>query len=66
MLKNTCPFDSIIEILSIGAVVNEKYLEHLQASSNETLGFILVFLELGGTSPVYIQRCMVYAANEFY
>ena len=57
MLKNSCPFDSIIQILAALAIDDPDYLNYLEESSNETCGFILVFIDSGAVKHVYGQRC---------
>ena len=37
-LRNTCPFDSMIQILAMYASQNEDYLQHLNKSSNQAWG----------------------------
>ena len=58
-LRNTCPFDSIIQVLAMYATQNEDYLQHLHKSSNQTCGFILEFIEHGSAHHVYVLRCLL-------
>lgn len=59
MLTNSCPFDSIAQILLTLTIDSPKYLLHVEESTNETLGFILVFLEHGAVNHVYGLRCLL-------
>lgn len=59
MLKNTCPFDSNIQIQLIMAIDIPRYLKHIEDSLNETCGFVLVFLEHGAVNHVYYLRCFL-------
>lgn len=59
MLKNTCAFDSIVQILATVAFDSPRYLKHIEESDNDTFGFILVFLESGAVNHVYGLRCLL-------
>lgn len=47
-LRNTCAFDSVIQIVQFGAIDYLQYNAALQASNNKTLQFVLKFLKKTG------------------
>ena len=59
IFTNTCPFDTIAQILAVGANDCIKYFNHLELSTNDTCGFILVFMDSGTKDYVYAQRCQI-------
>ena len=59
IVRNTCSFDSIIQILAVSAIDYEKYCEHITNSENNTCGFILVLIDSGVKKHVYLQRCTI-------
>lgn len=56
---NTCGFDSPIQILSARAMDDPEYMSFVQKSTNETLQFLLNFIEKGPTADIYKQRVVL-------
>ena len=65
IVKNTCPFDSLIIIIAIAATDNEAYFNYIQKNStlSKAFGFVLTFLETGGlgskVGDVYVERASI-------
>ena len=59
IVRDTCPFDTIAEILAVAANDNSEYLKHLEGSSNLFCGFILVYIDSGAKPHVYGHRCLI-------
>lgn len=57
-LKNTCPFDTIVEILSTAYIDNKQYLNHLNSlnEKNLTISFIKSYSINGPSTALYKER----------
>lgn len=54
MVKNSCAFDSIVQILTMLAMNIPDSMKQLEESSNDALGFVLVFLKHEEVDHVYL------------
>lgn len=59
LITLTCPFDSIVQILSNAAMDYSEYFNHIENSFNSTCEFLLVLIDSGAMPHVYIHRCMI-------
>lgn len=58
-LKNTCAFDSIMQILAVSAVDNNSYYHYIQESSDPGMKFIQTFLTAKKMMTVYKDRLIL-------
>lgn len=58
-ITQTCPFDSVMQILQFGALDYPQYTEAIQASNNKALKFLTNFLKGGISTFVLKERILI-------
>lgn len=56
LLRNTCPFDSIAQIIFTSILDNPVYFSIAETSNNPLFNFIFKFINNGPTHKIYIER----------
>ncbi|EFN63671.1 hypothetical protein EAG_07194, partial [Camponotus floridanus] len=58
IVKNTCGFDSIVQILAV-ACIYDKFKETVDIATTDTFKFIKSFVQLGPTNKIYKMRAEI-------
>lgn len=58
-VRDTCPFDSVIQLIQFGAIDYPKYNAAIQSSKNKALQFVSKFLKNGPTIDILKDRTMI-------
>lgn len=53
---NTCPFDSIVQLIFYGCLQNEEFNNFVSNSSNSTFNFVTDFMSTGLKKDIYVKR----------
>lgn len=56
IIRNTCPFDVIVQILFTTAVDDSKYFKFMQTEENEVFNLVFKLIENGPSADVYKMR----------
>lgn len=55
-IYNTCPFDTIIQCLSVSYIDSYSYSKYMNASKNQLYQFAIALVQKGATSKMYKKR----------
>lgn len=58
-LRNTCSFDSIVQILATAGIDNIEYHRFLEKATNHTLNFVYNFITNGISKNLFAQRAQI-------
>lgn len=62
-IRNTCPFDSIAQIITLTALEDENYFNYISNSNNKFLKFCQLILNIGVNTTVYKERIALLLDN---
>lgn len=63
-VRNTCSFDSVIQIIQFGVIDYLQYKSAIEASKNKALQFVVKFLKNGPTTDILKDRTLI--LNEIF
>lgn len=59
IVRNTCSFDAVVQILTVSAIDYEKYLNHIVLTQNKTCDLIIELIISGVNGNIYLKLCSI-------